>query len=116
MERGRVVSLPLPVRARIHFGDPTLRTSSKPTFLKGLVTEIKTRNVRAVTFSFIGGLTEDFSPGDRISNSSEKLFQRGQGRWDVCDFGERVHASSTQIGTIASREEQTPLFRVLALF
>ena len=33
--------------------------------------------MRAVSFSFIWGLTEDYSPGDRLSESSEQLLRRG---------------------------------------
>ena len=40
------------------------------------------------------GQNEDCSPGDSISESSEKLLQRGSGEGqDRCDFGEGgVHA------------------------
>ena len=44
---------------------------------------------------FYLGQSEDFSPGDSISDSSEKLLQRdsGEGQY-IFDFGEggRVHA------------------------
>ena len=37
---------------------------------------------------------EDYSPGDSISDSSEKLLQRGRGEDQyICDFGEGgIHA------------------------
>lgn len=33
--------------------------------------------VRAVSFSLIWGLTEDYSPGDNLSDSHEELLPRG---------------------------------------
>ena len=38
---------------------------------------IKMHNMRAVSFSFIQGHTEDYSPGESLSESSEKLLRRG---------------------------------------
>ena len=58
-----------------------------------LSTEGKTRNMRAVSFSFTWELTEDYSLGDSLSYSSEELLQRGRGRnQHICDFGEGVCA------------------------
>jgi len=37
--------------------------------------------MRAVSFSFIGELTEAASPGDKLSDWSEQLFWRGEGGW-----------------------------------
>lgn len=37
--------------------------------------------MRAVSFSFIGELTEVASPGDKLSDWSEQLFWRGEGGW-----------------------------------
>ena len=39
--------------------------------------------MRAVSFSFIGELTEVASPGDKLSDWSEQLFWRGEGGWGV---------------------------------
>ena len=48
-------------------------------------------NMRAVSFSFIGRLSEDYSPGHSCSDSSEELCQRGKERSQcIRDFGERV--------------------------
>ena len=44
-----------------------------------MTTEIKTHNVRAMSFSFIWGLTEDYSPGDSISESSESSSEEVRG-------------------------------------
>ena len=44
--------------------------------------------VRAVSFDFIWGLKEDYSPGDSLSHSSEELLQRG-GK-GASDFGKGV--------------------------
>ena len=43
---------------------------------------------------FYLGQYEDYSPGDKISDSSEKLVQRGSREGQhICDFGkEEVHA------------------------
>ena len=43
---------------------------------------------------FYWGQNEDYSPGDSILDSSEKLLQRGRGEGQyICDFGEGdVHA------------------------
>lgn len=44
--------------------------------------------VRAVSFYFIGGLKEDYSPGDSLSHSSEELSKKG-GK-GARDFGKGV--------------------------
>ena len=44
----------------------------------------KTHNIRVVSFSIIQGLTEDYSLGDSLSDSSGELFQRGRGAASVC--------------------------------
>ena len=47
----------------------------KSPFLEFLLSiEKKTPNMRAVSFSFLEGLTEDHSPGDSLSDRSEQLF------------------------------------------
>ena len=46
--------------------------------IKKLLTKVKTHNVRAVGFSFIWGLAEDYS----LSDSSEELLGRAGG--EVC--------------------------------
>ena len=40
------------------------------------------------------GQNEDYSPGDSVSNSSEKLLQRGQGEGQcICESGDgEIHA------------------------
>ena len=43
-----------------------------------LWTAVKVHNVRAVSFSFIWGLTEDCAPGDCLSDGSEELLWRGK--------------------------------------
>ena len=64
------------------------------------------------------GQNEDYSPGDSISDSSEKLLQRGmrEGQY-ICDFcGGGIHAikhflekvSASPVKITASHEEQTP--------
>ena len=67
---------------------------------------------------FYLGQNEDCSPVDSISDSSEKLLQRGKGeRQYICDFGAgRVHAtehihflqisSASLMKVTASHEEQ----------
>ena len=48
-------------------------------------------NMRVVSFSFIGRLFEDYSPGHSCSDSSEDLCQRGKERGQcIRDFGEGV--------------------------
>ena len=46
-----------------------------------------------MSFSFMWGLTEDYSPGDSLSDSSEELLQRGgvEGPY-ICEFGEGARA------------------------
>ena len=44
--------------------------------------------MRAVSFDFIWGLMEDYSPGDSLSHSSEELLQRGGE--EASDFGKGV--------------------------
>ena len=44
-------------------------------------------SVKAVSFSFIWGLTENYSLGDNLSDSSQEPLRRGVGRL-VGDFGE----------------------------
>ena len=53
--------------------------------------QLKKMHLRVVNFLF--GANEDYSPGDSISDSSEKLLQRGRGEGQyICDFGEgEVH-------------------------
>ena len=76
---------------------------------------------------FYLGQNEDYSPGDSISDSSEKQLQRG--RWEgqyICDFCERgVHAikhtflqkvAATVVKITASHEEQRSPWRILVLF
>ena len=47
--------------------------------------------MRVVSFSFIGRLIEDYSPGHSLSDSSEELRQRGKERSQcIRDFGEEV--------------------------
>ena len=50
-------------------------------------------NVGGMSFSFMWGLTEDYSPGDSLSDSSEELLQRGgvEGPY-ICEFGEGARA------------------------
>ena len=58
-------------------------------FPSAVSTDIKIHNVRAMTFSFIGGLIEDYSPRYSLSDGSEELFQRGKGDSQyICDPGE----------------------------
>lgn len=46
------------------------------------------RNVQHESCKFYLGRNEDYSPGDRISDNSEKLPKEvGEGQY-VCDFGE----------------------------
>ena len=43
-------------------------------------------NMRAMSFRFIGGLTEDYNLGNSLSESSGELFQRVKGEetgWEV---------------------------------
>ena len=45
---------------------------------------------------FYLGQNEDYSPGGNISDSSEKLLQRGRGEGQyICDFGEGVYMQSS---------------------
>ena len=44
--------------------------------------------MRAVSFDFIWGLMENYSPGDSLSHSSEELLQRGGEQ--ASDFGKGV--------------------------
>ena len=56
-------------------------------------TEIKTHNIKAVSFSFICGLTEDYNLGESLSDSSEELLRSGKGvSQHICDFGKGVCA------------------------
>lgn len=56
-----------------------------------MLTEIKTYNGRAVSFSFIWGLTKDYSLGNSIAvalrNCSKDV---GEGNQYTCDFGKGV--------------------------
>ena len=62
-------------------------------------TEITVRNVRAESFSFIWGLTENYSLGDRPTASFEDLLPMGrQGGWHICDFGKGVPQPSIYPG------------------
>ena len=64
-------------------------------FKRNLLTEKqnKTAHPKGCEFSFIWGLTEDYSQGDSLSDSLEELFQRGkEGGQHRCDFGEGVRA------------------------
>ena len=58
-----------------------------------MLTEIKTHNGRAVSFSFIWGLTKDYSLGNVIAvalrNCSKEV---GEGYQYICDFGKGVRA------------------------
>ena len=80
-------------------------------------------------FKFYWGQNEDCSPGDSISDSSEKLLQRGGGGGEsqyICDFGggeymqsstdflQKVSASLLEV--IASHEEMMSPWRILVLF
>ena len=71
---------------------------------------------------FYLGQSQDYSPGDIISDSSEKLLQRGrrEGQY-ICDFGEEgVHAikhifflqkvSASLVKVTASHEERVKDF------
>ena len=51
-------------------------------------------NLKVEKYVLFGGQNEDYSLGDSISDSSEKLLQSGRGEGQyTCDFGERgVHA------------------------
>ena len=68
------------------------------------------------------GQNEDYSPGDSISESSEKLLQRVWGQRQYrCDFGEGgVHAVKHIVfaeGLVsASHEEHTSPRKILVLF
>ena len=56
-----------------------------------LSTKIKTHNVRAVSFSFIWGLTEDYSLGDSLSDVLRDLLREVGGEISICViFGEGV--------------------------
>ena len=73
---------------------------------------------------FYLGQDEDFSPGDSISDNSEKLLQRdsGEGQY-ICDFGEggRVHAIKHIFffffqKVSAGLKEQASSWKILVLF
>lgn len=71
--------------------------------------------------SFISGQNEDYSQGDGISKSSEKLLQRGRGRSVyICDFSEGgIHAIKhiqflQRVAT--SHKEQVSPFMILVFF
>lgn len=50
--------------------------------------------MRAMSFRFIGGLTEDYNLGNSLSESSGELFQRVKGEDQyISGFGEEVHAA-----------------------
>ena len=64
------------------------------------------------------GLTEDYSPGDSLSDSSEELLQRGGERGQhESDFGEGVgvirHTSPQKV--VASHEKQVSQLMILVL-
>ena len=44
-----------------------------------LLTEKKMHNLKTENYVLFGGLTEDLSPGDSLSDNAEGLFQKGKG-------------------------------------
>ena len=83
-----------------------------------LLSEIKTL-VRDVSFSFIWGLTGDYSPGGSLSDNSEELLPRGQwGSQSICDLTKGVRATRHTFGkkVDASHKEQMSLLTILVLF
>ena len=77
------------------------------------------QNVRAVSFSFIWGLIEDYSTGDSLSDSSEELLRRGGvGGQHICNSGEGARAikHTAQWKIAASHEEQIFQLMILVLF
>ena len=60
-----------------------MATSKEPSVNWG-----KTAQCKSCELSFIQRLTEDYSPGDSLPDSSEELLQRGRWRGQyTCDFG-----------------------------
>ena len=76
--------------------------------------------LREVQVKFYLGQNEDCSPGDSITDSSEKLLQRGRGEGQhLCDFGEGGVLAIKHIflqKVSASHEEQSSSCRTLVLF
>ena len=63
--------------------------------------EIKMHSVGALSVTYIWRLTEGYSLGDSLSDSSEELFQRnkGEGGPHICDAGRKGYVqSSTHLG------------------
>ena len=56
-------------------------------------------SMRDVSFSLIWGLTEDYDPGDSVSDGSEELLGRGRGEASVYVILEKGYMqSSTHLG------------------
>lgn len=68
--------------------------------------EIKMHNLRAVSFGFIWGLTEDCTPGDSLSASSEKLLQRGGRQVSIGVILKKRAIQHTSRWTVAASHEK----------
>ena len=67
--------------------DGTIFVCIKVVSVRGVSTKIKTHNMRAVSFSFMWGHTEDYCLGDSLSESSEGPLRRGkEGGQHIFDF------------------------------
>lgn len=70
--------------------------------------------MRAMSFSFLWGLTKDYSLRDSLSDGLEGLLQRGKGGGqNRCNFGERVCAikHTSWYKAIASHKKQ--IFQII---
>ena len=69
---------------------------------------------------FVWGQNEDYSPGDSLSDSSEKLLQRGKGEGQSVLYlilVKRVHAVKHRFWQkiVASQKEQMSLLMILVI-
>ena len=75
----------------------------------------KTHNLEVASSVLFGGLTEDYSPGDGLSESAEELFQRGKGGARIYGVLEEKVKACVWISKITANPPQNRYLKLVIL-